>query len=452
MVLTSYGSGTLCWAKLKGYPWWPSRIENEASLSREVLDSKPRNNRVYPVLFFGSLDYAWMTPENLEPYDENLAKYGSKAKNRKDPSFADALKQAQEPSIAEAVIRRRAGNASPSDDNDNADGAEEGSSSNSEDDDDVDMHSAESDAQPTAKSKAGSRRSANGGRGRQPRASNKRSSFGAASSDDDEPVAATPKRSRTTAREKYEHNTASPSARRDSDDSRSVTKDSPRSVTPEHKSSPGVGKEDSKGERGSKSHQHSKNKNKSYQTLMQLRHRLQKTIIKGPIPDNLTPVHEVFRKLEDFDMTLELIQETKLGKVMRIIAVSDKLGDAPEETFDIKGRAIRLADKWRMLIVKRRDGSAEPVMPEEQLSIKSAEPEAKGERPPVADTNVAADLPTPDESRSLPDTPVEATSPTTSTANLSLIEGINDSAAASSDAQHLEQQSRAAPAQGIPSI
>ncbi|KAJ2096236.1 hypothetical protein GGI16_004929, partial [Coemansia sp. S142-1] len=87
-----------------------------------------------------------------------------------------------------------------------------------------------------------------------------------------------------------------------------------------------------------------------------------------------------------------------------------------------------------------------------QLSIKSAEPEAKGERPPVADTNVAADLPTPDESRSLPDTPVEATSPTTSTANLSLIEGINDSAAASSDAQHLEQQSRAAPAQGIPSI
>ncbi|KAJ2757998.1 hypothetical protein H4S06_002907, partial [Coemansia sp. BCRC 34490] len=26
MVLTSYESGTLCWAKLKGYPWWPSRV------------------------------------------------------------------------------------------------------------------------------------------------------------------------------------------------------------------------------------------------------------------------------------------------------------------------------------------------------------------------------------------------------------------------------------------
>ncbi|KAJ1661368.1 hypothetical protein GGF38_003681, partial [Coemansia sp. RSA 25] len=319
-----------------------------------------------------------MTPENLEPYDENLAKYGSKAKNRKDPSFADALKQAQEPTIAEALMRRRAGNASASDDNDR----DEGSASNS-DEGDVEMHSAESDAQPAAKPKAGGRRGANSGRERRPRAGNKRASIGAASSDeDDEPVAATPKRSRTAAREEREHNTASPSAgtRRDSDDSRSATKDSPRSVTPEHKSSAGASKDVAKDEHERKLlEQEAKTKSKAYQTLMQLRHRLQKTIIKGPIPDDLTLVNDVFRKLEDYDMTLELIQETKLGKVMRIIAGLDKLGDAPEESFDIKGRAIRLADKWRMLIVKRRDGSAEPVAPEEQLSRKSAEPELKGE-------------------------------------------------------------------------
>ncbi|KAJ2347069.1 hypothetical protein GGH91_001976 [Coemansia sp. RSA 2671] len=393
-----------------------------------------------------------MTPENLEPYEENLAKYGSKAKNRKDPSFADALKQALEPSIAEALIRRRAGNIPPSD---NEDGAEEGFASHSDDEDDVAMQSADSDAQPAAKSKAGVRKKANGGRGKQPRAGNKRASLGAASSDDDEHVAATPKRSRTAAaRDRYEHSAVSPGAstKRDSDDSRSVTKDSPRSVTPDHKASPGVGKDEAKGERGSKSHQHSKNRNKSYQTLMQLRHRLQKTIIKGPIPDDLTLVHDVFRKLEEFDMTLELIQETKLGKVMRIIAVSDKLGDAPEEAFDIKGRAIRLADKWRMLIVKRRDGSAEPAMPEEQLSRKSAEPEVGSERQPAANADIAADMPTPDQSHSIPDTPLEATSPTTNTANLTLMDSVDDTATASSDAARLEQQSRTAPAQGIHSI
>ncbi|KAI8319396.1 hypothetical protein GQ54DRAFT_299370 [Martensiomyces pterosporus] len=26
MVLSTYEPGTLCWAKLKGYPWWPSRV------------------------------------------------------------------------------------------------------------------------------------------------------------------------------------------------------------------------------------------------------------------------------------------------------------------------------------------------------------------------------------------------------------------------------------------
>ncbi|KAJ2747838.1 hypothetical protein GGI20_000133 [Coemansia sp. BCRC 34301] len=443
MVLSSYETGKLCWAKLKGYPWWPSRIENEATLSREVLDSKPRNNRVYPVLFFGSLDYAWMTPENLEPYDENLAKYGSKAKNRKDPSFADALKQAQEPSIAEALMRRRAGNVSASDD---------------EEEDDVEMQSGESDVQPAVKSKAGGRRGASGGRERQPRVGSKRASLGAVSSDDDEPAATTPKRSRTAAREEREHSTASPSAstRRDSDDSRSATKDSPRSATPEHKQSVGASKDETKGERSTKVHQHSKSKNKSYQTLMQLRHRLQKTIIKGPIPDDLAPVHDVLRKLEEFEMTRELISDTKLGKVMRIIGQSNRLGHAPEEQFGIRRRANILADRWAKQVVHAADGLAELAAPEEKLTRKALGPGHTGEgetkRPAAAGANTTATDPsTHIESGSLQDTPFEAVSPTTNTANLTLGVGTNGSvdAAPSSDAPHAEQQSRAAPAQGI---
>ncbi|KAJ2474334.1 hypothetical protein GGI02_000131 [Coemansia sp. RSA 2322] len=367
MVLNSYESGTLCWAKLKGYPC------------------------------------AWITPENLEPYEENLAKYGSKAKNRKDPSFSDALKQAQAPSIAEALIKRRAGDALASADNSNTGEDEDDSDKAASDSDgksDVEMRAAESDSRKSAKPKPASRRSANGsGRARQPRTSNKRASLSAASSDDDDDdaaVAATPKRSRTAAaREGREQNTASPSAstRRDSDDSRSMTKDSPRSVTPENKWSSGAGRDEAKSERSvSRVHQHNKSGSKAYQSLMQLRHRLQKTVIKGPLPIDLVPVHEVFRKLEDFDMTLELIQETKIGKVMRIIASSDRLGDAPEESFDIKGRAIRLADKWRTLIVKRRDGSAEPAAPEEPLSRKSPEPELelKGEERRLANDTESA--------------------------------------------------------------
>ncbi|KAJ2761100.1 hypothetical protein IWQ56_005332, partial [Coemansia nantahalensis] len=61
-----------------------------------------------------------MTPENLEPYEDNLTKHGSKAKNRKDPSFSDALKQAQDPSLLEELIRRNADRAAAASDSDDA--------------------------------------------------------------------------------------------------------------------------------------------------------------------------------------------------------------------------------------------------------------------------------------------------------------------------------------------
>ncbi|KAJ1881345.1 hypothetical protein LPJ66_011338, partial [Kickxella alabastrina] len=83
---------------------------------------------------------AWITPENLEPYEENLVKHGSKAKNRKDPSFSDALKQAVNPKIAENIMKRNATAAAVSDD------AEDEVEEPAHSDSDVEMQSADSDA------------------------------------------------------------------------------------------------------------------------------------------------------------------------------------------------------------------------------------------------------------------------------------------------------------------
>ncbi|KAJ2573383.1 hypothetical protein IW140_000024 [Coemansia sp. RSA 1813] len=348
-------------------------IEHETDLSEEVMDSKPRNGRVYPVLFFGSLDYAWITPENLEPYEENLAKYGSKAKNRKDPSFSDALKQAQDPTVAEAIIRRSVDRAAATDDND------------------VEMNSSESEAETTSRRRPAAKREQRNGRGRKATISNKRTSIGNDSSGDEANVTTTPKRSRTVARVKSASPEETPksSAKREESTPQPGAKDSPRSETPSrhhtpentgYKSGPSPSKEDAKSERSSKGQQQGKNHGKPYYFLMQIRHKLQKTVIKCDAPDDLASVDELFRKLEDFDMTLELIQETKLGKVMRIIASSDKLGNAPDEKFDIKGRARRLAEKWRRLITRLREGSAELATPESPVS-KSPDNEARSQAP-----------------------------------------------------------------------
>ncbi|KAJ1793882.1 hypothetical protein LPJ59_004658, partial [Coemansia sp. RSA 2399] len=327
---------------------------------------------------------AWITPENLEPYEENLAKYGSKAKNRKDPTFSDALKQAQDPVAAEAIIKRSMASASATDNDD-------------DDDDDVVMNSAESEVETTSRRRPAARREPRNGRGRKGTISKKRTSIGNGndnsndSSADEANATTTPKRSRTAARGRSASPEETPksSAKREGGTPQPDAKDSQHSGTPsrhdspEHpgyKSGPSPSKDDSKSERGGKGQHLGKNHGKPYYFLMQIRHKLQKTVIKCDAPDDLAPVDELFRKLEDFDMTLELIQETKLGKVMRIIASSDKIGSAPEEKFDIKGRARRLAEKWRRLITKLREGSAELATPESPVS-KSPDNYARSQAP-----------------------------------------------------------------------
>ncbi|KAJ1948883.1 hypothetical protein FBU59_001391, partial [Linderina macrospora] len=210
---------------------------------------------------------------------------------------------------------------------------------------------------------------------------------GAISDGEDDMAAAamsTPKRPRTSSRAGSKIGSESPmdtsngNGTSDHDDTKNSPSPSSRQ-TPEpqggsrnRSGSHSVSKDDGRSDRSGRGHPRAKERGKAYHLLMQLRHRLQKTIIKGSVPDDLSQVNEVFKRLEDFDMTLELIQETKMGKVMRIIGGSDRLPDAPEDKYDLKGRARQLAEKWRQLIVKRREGSLEPSAPESPSPVRKA--------------------------------------------------------------------------------
>ncbi|EEB13855.1 conserved hypothetical protein [Pediculus humanus corporis] len=74
-----YPIGTLCWAKMKGFPPWPGRVSNPpASLKKSTASKKGAS--IYCIYFFGSNNYAWIEESQIKPYEAFKEQFSKAAK------------------------------------------------------------------------------------------------------------------------------------------------------------------------------------------------------------------------------------------------------------------------------------------------------------------------------------------------------------------------------------
>ncbi|KAI7869715.1 hypothetical protein BDF14DRAFT_1779847 [Spinellus fusiger] len=94
--------GNLVFAKLKGYPWWPARIENEQNVPAKVLQQKSRTKGpLWTVLFFGTGDYGFVGSDNIRSFEKEDVERDLKDKKFKSKDLEHAVRQALDPTYLE---------------------------------------------------------------------------------------------------------------------------------------------------------------------------------------------------------------------------------------------------------------------------------------------------------------------------------------------------------------
>jgi len=89
-VLLEFNSGDLIFAKVKGYPHWPARVDS-------VKDG-PALSKKYSIFFFGTHETAQLSCKEIFPYEENKEKFGQQ---RPRAFFNAGLKEIEEdPTVA----------------------------------------------------------------------------------------------------------------------------------------------------------------------------------------------------------------------------------------------------------------------------------------------------------------------------------------------------------------
>ncbi|CAO3566579.1 unnamed protein product [Mortierella alpina] len=334
MTDNPYPVGATVLAKLKGYPWWPARIESDADLPANVASKKPKQRPIWPVFFFGSYDYGWFAASELKAFDPASAAKtmsGMRKANLQKTAYAEAL----DPNF---TIGR-------------TDGSEP-----EEEDDEEDVEDA---APVTKKASPKSKKASKASKASKAGPAGKKRQ---ASESEDHPVKRrTSKGAAAASSEDGEDNELAKSTKRAVVTSRAKVTSEKRGVEDEavpYESSNGQTRKSDE-DAGDSGEGRTKKKLKSGQPnerLLKLRHKLQKLLLVEGLSDealaqNLERADPILAEVEAFEIDLQMLKDTKIGRLMKKISALEFSHDPHH----IVERSIKLIKQYKVMMEKAQE-------------------------------------------------------------------------------------------------
>ncbi|KAI8601594.1 hypothetical protein EDD21DRAFT_353539 [Dissophora ornata] len=357
MTEKPYSVGTTVFAKLKGYPWWPARIESEDDLPENVSSRKPKQRPVWPVFFFGSYDYGWFGTSELKTFDPASAEK-AKSSLRKGNALRTALSEALDPSLVRITTAEQ---------NEYDDGEEE----------EAYEHETPTRKRAAAKTKKSTKaepaeKKRRSSATEDPAAKRKppKRSVPADENEDEEEAPKTKKRASVAARSRLE------SDKRSIDDDISGV-DTSNGRTRKSEDDAGDSGENTRAKKKLRTGQPN-------ERLLKLRHKLQKLLLVEGLSDevlvqNLERASPILEEVEAFEIDLQMLKDTKIGRLMKKISALQ----FSKDSHHIVDRSIKLIKQYKSMMEKAQEngGGGEVVSPIEKSTDVTTTPAATEQQP-----------------------------------------------------------------------
>lgn len=366
----SYETREIVLGKVRGYPPWPGMVVDPGSVPPPVLKERPstKKTQFYCVRFFPTGDYAWLVSKDISKLKPHEIQTYINEPNKKSGELLHGYRIALDPTKWEEERDKESRLAAEAEENAEVDQLDTDEDEDASAADDRDADGDDDDNNNNSKTKKSNKR--------------KRSSEDAA------PTKAkkAPKKKDSGAGDSKKKTASGPTAKggrkkksnamveSEEEDADNVAADD--DAGPSKKGSPPPAKRARRSDKEEDGDDALIASDPEALKVRDWRHKLQKTFLshnRSPRAEDMPSIDALFTTVESYDkITIEYLQFSKIGKVMRHIAVLSDAKVPRDAEFKFRERAEQLVKKWQQILNANKTNGAPISQPTSTAPISAA--------------------------------------------------------------------------------